>query len=111
MNIKSQLEYRKAFIISSFGSFFVTFLLIVAVYFLFMTFNQIGDWNFYEVAFLFGISFFNFSLAEMFLRGLDHFEDTITSFWPARLVPAAKNSTLWRFCRPWQTVPEALPRR
>ena len=27
MNIKSQLEYRKAFIIATFGSFFVTFLL------------------------------------------------------------------------------------
>ena len=77
MNIKSQLEYRKAFIISTFGSFFLTLLLIVAVYFLFMNFNQIGDWSFYEVAFLFGISFFNFSLAEMFLRGLDHFDDTI----------------------------------
>ena len=60
MNIKSQLEYRKAFIISTFGSFFLTLLLIVAVYFLFMNFNQIGDWSFYEVAFLFGISFFNF---------------------------------------------------
>ncbi len=77
MNIKSQLEYRKAFLISVFGSFLVTFLLIVAVYFLFLDFNQIGDWNFYEVAFLFGISFFNFALAEMFLRGLDHFEDTV----------------------------------
>ena len=77
MNIKSQLEYRKAFIISTFGSFLITLLLIVAVYFLFMNFNQIGDWSFYEVAFLFGISFFNFSLAEMFLRGLDHFDDTI----------------------------------
>ena len=77
INIKSGLEYRKAFIISTLGSFLVTFFLTIAVYFLFMEFNQIGDWNFYQVAFLFGMVFFNFSLAEMFLRGLDHFEDTI----------------------------------
>ena len=77
MNIKSQLEYRKAFIVSTLGSFLITFFMICAVYFLFMNFNQIGDWNFYEVGFLFGISYFNFSLAEMFLRGLDHFDDTI----------------------------------
>ena len=77
MNIKSQLEYRKAFIISTIGSFLVTFFLIIAVYFLFLNFNQIGDWNFYQVAFLFGLVYFNFSVAEMFLRGLDHFDDTI----------------------------------
>ena len=77
MNIKSQLEYRKAFIISTIGSFLVTFFLIIAVYFLFLNFNQIGDWNFYQVAFLFGLAYFNFSVAEMFLRGLDHFDDTI----------------------------------
>lgn len=77
MNIKSQLEYRKAFIISTIGSFLVTFFLIIAVYFLFLNFNQIGDWDFYQVAFLFGLSYFNFSVAEMFLRGLDHFDDTI----------------------------------
>lgn len=77
MNIKSQLEYRKAFIISTIGSFLVTFFLIIAMYFLFLNFNQIGDWNFYQVAFLFGLVYFNFSVAEMFLRGLDHFDDTI----------------------------------
>ena len=98
MNIKSQLEYRKAFLISTFGSFFVTLLLIVAVYFLFMNFNQIGDWNFYEVAFLFGISFFNFSLAEMFLRGLDHFDDTIRKGEFDRLMIRPQNLLIQSTC-------------
>ena len=79
MLIKTQLEYRKAFIISVVGSFFVTFCLAAAVYFLFQEFHQIGNWTFYEVAFLFGMVFFNFSIIEMFVRGLDHFEKTIKS--------------------------------
>lgn len=77
MLIKMQLEYRKAFIISVIGSFLITFLLTISVYFLFEEFNQIGDWTFYEVAFLFGMVFLNFSISEMFLRGLDHFENII----------------------------------
>ena len=77
MLIKMQLEYRKAFIISVIGSFLITFLLTISVYFLFEEFNQIGDWTFYEVAFLFGMVFLNFSISEMFLRGLDHFDNII----------------------------------
>ncbi len=77
MLIKMQLEYRKAFIISVIGSFLITFLLITSVYFLFQEFEQIGEWTFYEVAFLFGMVYLNFSLSEMFLRGLDHFENVI----------------------------------
>lgn len=77
MLIKMQLEYRKAFIVAVIGSFFITFLLTISVYFLFEEFNQIGSWTFYEVAFLFGMVFLNFSFSEMFLRGLDHFENII----------------------------------
>lgn len=77
MLIKMQLEYRKAFIISVIGTFFLTFLLTISIYFLFEEFGAIGTWTFYEVVFLFGIIFLNFSLAEMFLRGLDHFDKII----------------------------------
>ncbi len=67
MLIKMQLEYRKAFIISVIGTFLLTFLLTISIYFLFEEFGAIGTWTFYEVAFLFGMVFWNFSLAEMFL--------------------------------------------
>lgn len=77
MQIKMQLEYRKAFIISIMGTFLLTFLLTISIYFLFEEFGAIGTWSYYEVVFLFGMVFFNFSLAEIFLRGLDHFEKII----------------------------------
>ena len=47
MLIKMQLEYRKAFIISVIGSFFVKSLLTLSVYFLFEEFNKIGYWSFF----------------------------------------------------------------
>lgn len=77
MNIKSQLEYKKAFIISTIGTFLVTFLMTISVKFLFMEFTHIGEWTYYEVLFLVGVVYFVFSLSEMFLRGLDKFDDII----------------------------------
>lgn len=98
MLLKMQLEYRKAFIISFIGSFIITFLLIISVYFLFEEFNQIGNWTFFEVAFLFGMVFFNFSLSEMFLRGLDHFENTIKSGEFDRILIRPQNALMQSTC-------------
>ena len=77
MNIRSQLEYKKAFIISTLGTFLITFLLTISIKFLFMEFTQIGEWTYYEVLLLVGVVYFVFSLSEMFLRGLDKFDDII----------------------------------
>ncbi|MGN1330262.1 MAG: ABC transporter permease [Clostridia bacterium] len=98
MLIKMQLEYRKAFIISVIGSFLITFLLTISVYFLFEEFNQIGDWTFYEVAFLFGMVFLNFSLSEMFLRGLDHFDNVIKNGEFDRILIRPQNALLQSTC-------------
>lgn len=98
MLIKMQLEYRKAFIISVIGSFLITFLLTISVYFLFEEFNQIGDWTFYEVAFLFGMVFLNFSISEMFLRGLDHFENIIKNGEFDRILIRPQNLLLQSTC-------------
>ena len=98
MLIKMQLEYRKAFIISVIGSFLITFLLVISVYFLFEEFEQIGSWTFYEVAFLFGMVFFNFSLSEMFLRGLDHFQKVIKNGEFDRILIRPQNLLLQSTC-------------
>ena len=98
MLIKAQLEYKKAFIISVIGSFLITFLLTISVYFLFEEFEQIGNWTFYEVAFLFGMVFFNFSISEMFLRGLDHFENIIKNGEFDRILIRPQNTLLQATC-------------
>lgn len=98
MLIKMQLEYRKAFIISVVGSFLITFFLTISVYFLFEEFNQIGNWTFFEVAFLFGMVFFNFSVSEMTLRGLDHFEDVIKNGEFDRILIRPQNALIQSAC-------------
>ena len=98
MLIKMQLEYRKAFIISVIGTFLITFLLTISIYFLFEEFGSIGTWTFYEVAFLFGMVFWNFSLAEMFLRGLDHFDKTIKNGEFDRILIRPQNLLLQATC-------------
>ena len=98
MLIKMQLEYRKAFIISVIGTFLITFLLTISIYFLFEEFGAIGTWTFYEVAFLFGMVFWNFSLAEMFLRGLDHFDKIIKNGEFDRILIRPQNLLLQATC-------------
>ena len=98
MLIKMQLEYKKAFIISVIGSFLITFLLTISVYFLFEEFEQIGNWTFYEVAFLFGMVFLNFSISEMFLRGLDHFENIIKNGEFDRILIRPQNALMQATC-------------
>lgn len=98
MLIKMQLEYRKAFIISVIGSFLVTFLLTISVYFLFEEFEQIGNWTFYEVAFLFGMIFLNFSISEMFVRGLDYFENIIKNGEFDRILIRPQSSLMQSTC-------------
>lgn len=98
MLIKMQLEYRKAFIISVIGTFLITFLVTMSVYFLFEEFHQIGNWNFYEVAFLFGMVYLSFSLSEMFLRGLDHFENVIRSGEFDRILIRPQNTLMQSAC-------------
>lgn len=98
MLIKMQLEYRKSFIISVLGSFLITFLLTISIYFLFEEFNQIGDWTFFEVAFLFGMVFLNFSISEMFLRGLDHFDSIIKNGEFDRILIRPQNTLMQSTC-------------
>ena len=98
MLIKMQLEYRKAFIVSVIGSFLITFLLTISVYFLFEEFEQIGNWTFYAVAFLFGMVFLNFSISEMFLRGLDHFENIIKNGEFDRILIRPQNALMQSTC-------------
>lgn len=98
MLIKMQLEYRKAFIISVVGSFLITFLLTISVYFLFEEFNQIGGWNFFEVAFLFGMVYLSFSISEMFFRGLDHFQTIIKNGEFDRILIRPQNTLIQSMC-------------
>lgn len=74
MHLKSELEYRKSFMmsfISQFGIFFTYYFLIIA---LFQKFSNINGFNVYEVLLCFSIIQFGFAFNEVFFRGLDKFD-------------------------------------
>lgn len=77
MHLKSTLEYKKSFILTTFATFLLTFLLTISIFLLFDKFGNIQGWNFYEVAIIFGIIMFAFSSVEMFARGFDHFHNAV----------------------------------
>ncbi len=78
MMIKSQLEYRKTFILLAFSQMFSSFTCLAAIYFMFDKFGNINGYKFEEVIICFIVSFFAFSIVECLFRGLDKFEDIIS---------------------------------
>lgn len=77
LQLKSSLEYRISFILTSLsqiGVFFTYYFIIIA---LFQKFNNIKGFTLYEVLLCFSIINFGFSFNETFFRGIDKFEKFI----------------------------------
>ncbi len=77
LNIKSQLEYKASFIMSSIGQFFIFFTYYFVILALFDKFSNIRGFGLYEVLLCFSIIHFGFSFTETFFRGIDKFEELI----------------------------------
>ena len=77
MHLKSALEYKKSFILTTIATFLLTFLITISIYLLFEKFGNIEGWSFYDVAIIFGIIMFAFASVEMFARGFDHFHNAV----------------------------------
>lgn len=74
---KSQIIYKKSFILLCIGQFFLPFTVFIGLFLLFERFDAIDGWAFSEVALLFGAIHMSFSLAEMLVRGFDAFSQLI----------------------------------
>lgn len=77
MHMKSALEYKKSFILTTIATFLLTFLMTISIYLLFEKFGSLEGWDFFDVAITFGIIMFAFSFTEMFARGFDHFHNAV----------------------------------
>ena len=76
-NIKSQIEYKSSFIMSSISQLFVFFTYYFVIIALFNKFDNIRGFSVYEVLLCFSIIHFGFAVNETFFRGIDKFEDLI----------------------------------
>ena len=61
MHMKSALEYKKSFILTTIATFLLTFLMTISIYLLFEKFGSLEGWDFFDVAITFGIIMFAFS--------------------------------------------------
>lgn len=73
ISVKSQMQYRGSFIMSSLGHFLVTGIEFVAILVLFTRFGSIRGWSLPEVALCYGIVNIAFAISDAISRGFDLF--------------------------------------
>lgn len=79
IQIKSEMQYKKAFIIAVLGQIVSSLFSLISIYFLFSKFGNIKGFEFKHVIICYSISFLGFSLTECFFRGFDHFDTMISN--------------------------------
>lgn len=79
MQLKAELEYRKAFIISIIAKMATSIFSVLSIYFLFDKFGSIAGYTFEDVLICFSVTYMGYSLAECFFRSFDHFDRMISN--------------------------------
>lgn len=74
MLIRTQMEYKKSFILSVIAQIITSAFSLISIYFLFNKFGNIRGYSFGDVAICYIVSFLGFSITECFFRGFDHFD-------------------------------------
>ena len=77
--LKSQMQYKASFIMTTLGQFLVSFTTFLGVYFMFSRFHSINGLAFSEILICFSIILMAFSITECFVRGFDMFPRLIQS--------------------------------
>ena len=79
MQLKSDLEYRKSFIVSVISKTASSIFAFISIFFLFDKFGSVDGYSFQDVLICFVMAFLGFSLAECFFRSFDHFDRLISN--------------------------------
>lgn len=79
IHLKSAVQYKTSFLLTTIGQFLVSFNVFLGVYFMFERFNKVEGFTYSEVLLCFSIVLIEFSLAECFARGFDTFSSTISN--------------------------------
>ncbi|GFP77404.1 ABC transporter permease [Clostridium fungisolvens] len=79
MHLKSVMQYKTSFFLTTIGQGMTTFFSFLSMYFLFDRFGNIEGYTFKEVLLCFSTIFMSYSLAECFARGFDSFSSIISN--------------------------------
>ncbi len=77
INVRSAMQYKTSFFLTTLGQFLVSFQVFLGIYFMFKRFSTVQDYSYSEVLLCFSVVLLEFSLAEMFGRGFDAFSGMI----------------------------------
>lgn len=77
INIRSMMQYKTSFFLTTIGQFLVSFNVFLGVFFMFQRFSNIEGFTYSEVLLCFSIMLLEFSLAEMYARGFDAFPSMV----------------------------------
>ena len=77
IHIRSTMQYKSSFFLSTMAQFLVSFNLLLGVYFMFRRFSQVEAFTFSQVLLCFSIFLMEFSLAEVIARGFDTFSTLV----------------------------------
>lgn len=77
IHIKSLLQYKISFLLTTIGQFLVSFNVFLGIYFMFQRFHHVKGYEFSEVLLCFSIVLMGYTIAEAFVRGFDLFASMI----------------------------------
>lgn len=92
--LRSQMEHKTSFILTSLGHFLVSFSVFIGIYFMFARFSNVEGFNYEEVLICFAAVLMSFSLAECFFRGFDTFGGLISNGEFDRIMVRPRNEIL-----------------
>ena len=79
LHVKSLLEFRLSFLLTTLGQFLVSFNVFLGVYFMFARFQTVEGFTFEECLLCFSVVLVSFSLAECFFRSFDTFPSMLSN--------------------------------
>lgn len=78
LHLKSAMEYKVSFILTTLGQFFISFTSFLGLYYLFERFNNVKGFSFEEVLLCYSVVLMSYSIAECFAYGFKTFSITIS---------------------------------
>ncbi len=92
--LRSQMQYKASFVMTSIGQFLTAFTTFLGMYFMFSRFNSVNGFSFSEVLLCYAVILTAFSLAECFVRGFDAFGSIISNGEFDRIMVRPRNEIL-----------------
>jgi len=77
VSIRSQMQYRASFIMTTLAHFLMTGLEFLAIWVLFARFEHLGSWRLEEVCLFYGLINMAFALSDATSRGFDMFHTMV----------------------------------